>query len=651
MEKKILSYTVITSLTLIGLNILGYFSPGSMNWGFHFLGFLPPFFFIIYILLACVIFLLFYSGRLERLVSAGSALMENKPYTFLASTIFMFIVFAFVFRINASVLGDSFNMIYNFRSFASGVSYLAPWHEPLSMYVLYYAVTMIGSLDYSQLSASFFIIDIILGILFIIGTYYLVKRIFSSPLHKFMTFVFLTTLPYMEFYFGYIEVYAVSSLLLVLFILFSISTLQHKLPFYYVPIIWLLLTFSHYINGLLGPAVIYLAYLEYKEKRIKEVIIGFAGALIILLITLVAAEFDMERLINISPVSHFLSLTGNISAINSYSQAYTIFSIYHFVDIANYFIMMSPFAILIIIIWASYYKEESFFGNPLNLWFTIALIPIFLYYLVSKLEQGNASDWDAFAGQFFLLALFATVLFFQRENQLTAKIFSLIICVSLLHSLPWFAVNAPKESSIRRFQSLWNPHILSHLGNYTHALRLFRYYESQDDTLGQLDVWDRYSRIYPYDPRAYINELEVTNLYASNDYDRKIKTYERWALADPSNDSVRYALSSVCVNSGNKYFHDGKLDKAKNFYLKAILADSSSSRAYNNLGSVYAQQGKIDTALILFERAIKLDTSYAEALYNIGNVFMEKGNKKQAVEFIVQAARFGNPQAIEFLKK
>jgi hypothetical protein len=651
MEKKILNYIVITSLCLVGLDILGYFFPGSLNWGFHFLGFLPSYILVLYIILAFIIFSLLYTGKLEQIFSRASEIMENKPTAVLSFSIFMFILFAFIFRIKASVLGDSFNMIYNFRDYSAGVLYLAPWHEPLSMYVLYYAVTFIGSLNYPQIFLSFFLVEIIFGLLFIVVTFYTVKHIFASPLQKFMVFVFMLVLPYMEFYFGYVEVYAVSTLLLALFTLASILVLKHKIPFYYVPIIWLLLTFSHYINGLLVFAVIYLAYLEYNERRIKNIAIGFGITFLIFIITLMIAKFDLEHLINISPVSHFLSLAGNISDLNAYSQAYTIFSIYHFIEIVNYLMMMSPLALLIIIIIGTYYKEESFINSPLNRWFAIALSPIFLYYLISKLEQGNASDWDVFAGQFYLLALFSAVIFFQREYQFSTKIFSLIVCVSLLQSLPWFAVNAPKEPSIRRFQSLWDPHILSHLGNYTHALRLFRYYDSQNDSVGQIDVWDKYSRVYPFDPRAYINELEVLNLYTPEDYSRKVNTYERWALVDPSNDSVRYALASACVNGGNRLFNDGKFEQAKIYYFKAIMADSTSSRAYNNIGSVYAQQGKIDTALLLFARAVKLDTSYAEAYYNLGNANIDVGNRKMGEEFIRRAAGLGNAQAKEFIKK
>ena len=651
MEKKLLTYTIAASFLLIGLDIIGYFFPISLTWGFHFLGFLPPYIFVLYLILSASVFLFHFNGDLERAFRSGTAFMEKKPAAFLTVVILIFIAFAFVFRVKASVLGDSFTMIYNFRDCAAGISYLAPWHEPFSMYVLYYATTLLGSLNYPQIFTSFFIIEIFFGIGFILVTFYCVKKLFASTLQQFSVFMFLLVLPYMEFYFGYIEVYSVSILLFMVFILVSVLILQAKLPFYYLPTTWLLLTLSHYINGLLAPAVLYIAYLEYKQQKIKNLAIGFGSALFIAVVILIAAGFDVERLINISPVSHFLSLTNYISDINAYSQAYTLFSFYHLAEIVNYIIFMCPFAVLIIIFWAVEYKQESFIANPLNMWFIITIAPVFLYYLVSKLEQGNASDWDAFAGQFILIALFAAVIFFQRENEYSAKIFSLIVCVSLLQSLPWFAVNAPVQPSIQRFQSLWDRRMLSHLGNYTHALRLTRYYDSQNDSLSQTDVWEHYSSVHPEDPRGYINELQLLNRFTPDDYERKIAAYVRWIMIDPENDSLRYALSGVYINAGNMFFSNNKLDEARVCYLNSITVDSTASKAFNNLGSVYAQEGKLDTAIIFYTKAISLDSLYTEAYYNLGNVNLDQHNLKKGIEFIKRAARLGNPQAQEFLKR
>jgi hypothetical protein len=651
MDKKILNIIHMTALGLVGLTIIGYFFPASLFWGFHFLGFLPFPVFVLYLALVVALYILYTRGKLEPLFRRGAKFMDREPELFLAATGFIFILFAFIFQIRASLLGDSFTLIFNFRDYADGISYLAPWHEPLSIYVLYYAVTLLGSLAYPQIFTSFFIVDIVFGLLFIVLTFYIVKNLFSSAIQRFLVFSFLIVLPYMEFFFGYVEVYSVSTVLLALFVLCSVLVIQRKLPFYVVPIVWLLLTFSHYINGLFGLAVLFLAYQSYERKEIRSIVIGFGSVVLLLVLVFVAAKFDTERLINVSPVSHFLSFVDNISPINAYSQAYSFFSFYHFLDVVNYLIMMAPMAVVIMIVWATYFKEETFLQPTINLWLTIAVAPIFTYYLFSKLEQGNASDWDAFAGQFFIVALFAAVLFFQKELHDGTKIFALIVSVSLLQSLPWFAVNMPAEPSIQRFQSLWDKHILSQLGNYTHALRLTRYYESQNDTLREIDVWDKYSKLYPSDPRGYINEVQTLDVFAHDDYERKAATYERWLRAAPQDDTLRLAYAAMCINGGNKYFHEQKYDIAKLFYFKAIIADDSSALAYNNIGSVYAQEGKLDTAAVLFGKAIALDSTYAEAYYNNGNVYIDQGKRQAGFAMIQRAARLGNLQAIEYLKR
>jgi tetratricopeptide (TPR) repeat protein len=122
-------------------------------------------------------------------------------------------------------------------------------------------------------------------------------------------------------------------------------------------------------------------------------------------------------------------------------------------------------------------------------------------------------------------------------------------------------------------------------------------------------------------------------------------------MIDPENDSLRYALSGVYINAGNKFFSSNKLDEARVCYLNSITVDSTASKAFNNLGSVYAQEGKLDTAIILYTKAIALDSLYTEAYYNLGNVNLDQHNEKKGIEFIKRAARLGNPQAQEFLKR
>ena len=138
MERNFLAYTVVISLALIICFISGYFFPGSLNWGFHFLGFLPWYVTVLFGIAAAIILLVSVKADPERFVDPPARFMDEHPVIFVGISFCVFIAAASLFRIPAPLLGDSFTLLYNFSDFKAGISPLAPWHEPLSIFVLYH---------------------------------------------------------------------------------------------------------------------------------------------------------------------------------------------------------------------------------------------------------------------------------------------------------------------------------------------------------------------------------------------------------------------------------------------------------------------------------------------------------------------------------
>lgn len=548
MERNFLAYTVVISLALILFFISGYFFPGSLNWGFHFLGFLPWYATVLFGIAAVAVLLVSVKVNPERFVVPPARFMDKHPVIFVGISLCIFITAASLFRIPAPLLGDSFTLLYNFSDFKAGIAPLAPWHEPLSIFVLYHLTNFLGTASFAEASRSFFIVHLTLGCCFIITIFFIVRNVFSSPAQRLLVFILLLILPYMTFFMGYIEVYSVSTVALAVFVLCSILAVREKISFIVIPTVYLIVTLSHVIGALLGLSVIYLAYREYKRKNFRDIFAGFAISAFLAFILLVAIDFDTQRLLDQSPISHFLSLTNNISLMNNYSQAYTVFSIYHAFDLFNYFVLMSPFALIIIIVWCFRHGKDGIVNDPIGMWGIIALCPVFLYLLDAKLEQGTANDWDTFAAFFFLLNLIAAYLFFRKEPQRSHNILLLIIGISLLSSLTWFTLNATTQPSIDRFKSLWDKRILSHLGRYTMSLRVYRYYHALNDTSKQISTWDDYSLAYPDDPRGYANTIEAINTYTPADDERKLTVYHSWYAIDPANDSLRSSY-------GTTYYH------------------------------------------------------------------------------------------------
>ncbi|MTI19939.1 tetratricopeptide repeat protein [Fulvivirga sp. RKSG066] len=74
----------------------------------------------------------------------------------------------------------------------------------------------------------------------------------------------------------------------------------------------------------------------------------------------------------------------------------------------------------------------------------------------------------------------------------------------------------------------------------------------------------------------------------------------------------------------------GELDKAKEFYLRAINAKDSEADAYCNLGIIESEEKQFAKAIDSFTKSLKADPRHFEAHYNLANVYSEVGNKALA---------------------
>ena len=107
----------------------------------------------------------------------------------------------------------------------------------------------------------------------------------------------------------------------------------------------------HFLNVLFAPAVLYLAYHERKNKGARHILLGMGITIALASIILLAAGGDIVRYLPKAAHTHYLSLvqTGDLY------QAYTLFSAYHFIDLANLVMLLAPFTIFLLAI--VYLKE------------------------------------------------------------------------------------------------------------------------------------------------------------------------------------------------------------------------------------------------------------------------------------------------------
>jgi len=232
MERHSPIYAVLVSLILMMIIVLGSFTPNGLAWGFHLLAYLPVPVRIGLILLATAalifVFAKFSDPRIERI----SYSLDKKPYHVLVAIIIFFIICAAIFRVHAPLLGDGFYFVKNFSESLREPAKLDFRNEPLSTFYFYSFIKILNVSTYNGFMNAFLFASVLIGIGFIITVFQITQNIFTHPSARFLSFIFLLVIPYIQLFFGYVETYAVVLLAISLYLLFAILYLKQNAPAY-----------------------------------------------------------------------------------------------------------------------------------------------------------------------------------------------------------------------------------------------------------------------------------------------------------------------------------------------------------------------------------------------------------------------------------
>jgi len=97
-----------------------------------------------------------------------------------------------------------------------------------------------------------------------------------------------------------------------------------------------------------------------------------------------------------------------------------------------------------------------------------------------------------------------------------------------------------------------------------------------------------------------------------------------------ASDPTYRARSSVLTNLGIAYFRKGDVNKAKQYYDKALEINPAYVYTHNEMGKLYMSIGKEQEAIQEFKQAISGFPEYAEAHFNLGVVYLKEGKKPLA---------------------
>ncbi len=675
MNGNVFKYSIFFSLFVLVLFCFGYFYPVSLTWGYHFLGFLPSFVFVSFLIVVVIAILFIRKSYLDKPIEFFSGFMEKKPILFLTVVIGLFVLVAVFLRVKIPLLGDSFVLLNNYEFTFSGDHELYLHRSPFSFFYFYLAALLLKTTSYPALMDAFLVGELLLGAGFIINTFFIVKHLFEEKKERLVAFCFLLSFPYMQLFFGYVELYSVVLFTLSVFILVSVLSMKKNLPFYVVPPAFLLLLSSNYLNVIFSPALIFVTFQEYRNGKKWTIPVGLFLCGLLIVGVFVTTGFDVNRFFQAAEHSHWLSFTHDKG---DEFQAYGLLSPFHVLDLVNLVAMLGASAMFLFVI--SLMKERlNIFKKRLNVFFLSAIVPVLGFIALVKFDLGFPKDWDVPAPYFFLLNLFALLIFFQTEYLNKIKIVVLLTIISLLTSMPWFLVNANTKATLQRVETLIDYNITSPSGIYQSLFHLSMYYHKHKILDKQIDVWKNYTMTTPGNWRGWKN-LAKSYYDGGEKYDSlTAKAFEQWVTHDIEKGEGRVEYANFLSERGLMNYRRKNFEEAETQFLKAVTLNPELVAAYNNLAilyldkqlpdsaivfcrkavlqkpeyvlayqnmaNAYAQKTEYDSALVYYQKVLSIEPTYVNAYENMSRALYQKGEHAQALEMLRQAARMGSQSA------
>ena len=101
---------------------------------------------------------------------------------------------------------------------------------------------------------------------------------------------------------------------------------------------------------------------------------------------------------------------------------------------------------------------------------------------------------------------------------------------------------------------------------------------------------------------------------------------------------------------GKEHHKSGRLNKARMWYEKALMADPGCVVALNNLGVLLIKDKNYPAARSRFEKAIRLKPGYVDPYYNLACLFALTDQPEQALRYLKRAVSI-HPQVKIWAKK
>jgi len=616
------------AFVIVLLHVYAGFHPSALNWGFHFLGFFDIPFRITWTIIALSFLIPCFTRRLlaalQTLIARASRI--NK-YLLVALVSVGVYALLWLLREQVYILGDGYlNSEFLTRPTIKGKLVA----EPLTAFIFWFFYQKILlPLRIEDPALSFVILNCLAGVAFLFVLRRLAGLLFKTPIEKLVMILFVLSAGSSQLFFGYVEDYALLLLVLLVYILVSVRHLHGK-GHWFTPAVMLGVLFTLHFGAIFLAPTLLISYL--REKSIWKIFLQIATAIAVAAIIFVVIGYPFH--IFVDTFLQRRSLSGShalpMAELSSEWQRYTIFSWEHLLDMFNQQMLVTPFALLMIVSGMLLLARQIQLKDPVLLFLIASSLCTFLFLGIVNCEIGASRDWDlqaSYSLPHLLLAGFLWIRYGQRRIRLITVLIVYTV-VTLLHTISFVLINADEQKGAHRFEVLIDSRLWARNSIVLGVGDLLkRYYVAKGDYQTAALLGEKFSREFPND--AYIQKLAGDIYYENLHQEQKAETFYSKAV-ELSHELTSGYYRDACVRLGNIYNKKGQVDDAISAYQKAVAANPQVWDAYFNLGNVYFRRREYGLAAENFEKVIQLEPSSAESYKYCGISYYYLGNFERA---------------------
>jgi hypothetical protein len=101
------------------------------------------------------------------------------------------------------------------------------------------------------------------------------------------------------------------------------------------------------------------------------------------------------------------------------------------------------------------------------------------------------------------------------------------------------------------------------------------------------------------------------------------------------------AKARELLRDGAAYLNEGSFEAARRRFLESIEVDGSIPEAFNGVGVTWRMRNDLDRALEWYKKALLVDPDFGDAYYNMACVYALRGEKDMALRYLQIAALNG----------